>query len=127
MGSRSFFLKQMGPFGLGAGQFHFLLALYRNDSVSQDSLTERMMVDKATTTRALKKLESEGYVRREKDPKDKRKHMVFLTEKGWDIRPDILEVLERWTSLLLRDFTDEEKDQLFEYLERLERNSGDSQ
>ena len=59
----SFLSKSYEKYDIGTGQYQFLIQLYLDDGISHDTLTERVSVDKATTTRAIKKLEIAGYVR----------------------------------------------------------------
>ena len=123
MKARIYLQKELEPYGIGSGQYHFLLVLYQMDGCSQEELTQKVLVDKATTTRALSKLESLGYITRVRDPVDGRRYIVNLTEKGWELRPKIREVLDRWTSTILEGFTSHEKEQLLDLLERMELNS----
>ena len=72
IGHSFFFDELFEKYGIGSGNFGYLMCLYREDGVLQDSLTKKLNVDKATTTRALIKLESLGYISRMSDPDDKR-------------------------------------------------------
>ncbi len=85
--------RELDKYGIGSGQFIFLLALSDKDGVSQDALTEFVRVDKATTGRAVKKLAEEGFIVREKNPEDKRAYQIYLTEKGKRMLPVVREVL----------------------------------
>ncbi len=123
MKARVYLQKELEPYGIGSGQYHFLLVLFQMDGCSQEELTQKVLVDKATTTRALSKLESLGYIKRGRDPVDGRRYIVNLTQKGWELKPKIKEVLERWTSTILEGFTSHEKEQLLDLLERMEINS----
>ena len=123
MGINQYLHKELEPYGIGAGQFHFLICLYKRDGISQEELTERLTVDKATTTRAIGKLEKEGYVIREKDPSDRRKYRVWLTPKAIDLRPKVKRILKQWTSGILVGFDSDEREILFDFLERMEKNS----
>jgi DNA-binding MarR family transcriptional regulator len=125
MTSRSYLNREMEPMGIGSGQYYFLMVLYRMDGASQDKITERVMVDKATTTRAISKLETLGLVERRRDPSDRRKYIVSITKEGWDLRPRIREILNRWTESVLKGFETDERERLMDYLERLEINSED--
>ena len=88
----SFLSKEYKNYDIGSGQYLFLLSLYIEDGVSHEILTERMAVDKATTTRAIMKLEESGYVRRETNACDKRKYHIFLTPKALEQTDEILRI-----------------------------------
>ena len=66
-----FINKEVSEYGIGSGQFMFLLELYINDGKNQEEIAETLKIDKGTTARALKKLEEQGFVTRIKDENDK--------------------------------------------------------
>ena len=74
-----------------------------------------MAVDKATTTRAIMKLEEEGYVKRIVDKDDKRKYQIFLTDKAKEKKEEILEIGSRWEKRLISCLEQEE----FEILQNI--------
>lgn len=107
--AQSYITHQLRPYNIGSGQYIFLLALYRQDGINQEELTRELLIDKATTARALSKLEQEGYVKRERDPVDKRAYRVFITGKARKVRPIIYQTVRDWSDLLCADLNDEEK------------------
>lgn len=115
--------RALEPYGLGSGQYIFLLFLYRMEGASQDEITEKLMVDKATTARAMKKLETEGYVTRIRDEEDRRVHHLHVTEKGLKFKPILKTILDEWTSGLTRGLPEDEKEYLLDLLSKLERNA----
>ncbi|CAM3785333.1 MULTISPECIES: MarR family winged helix-turn-helix transcriptional regulator [Paenibacillus] len=78
---------------LGFGQHMFLLMLSRKEGMNQKTLSEQLLLDKTTTAKAIRKLELEGYVRKEMDPADLRNHQLFLTDAGKAVVPKIEEAL----------------------------------
>lgn len=83
-----------------------------DDGISHDTLTERVSVDKATTTRAIKKLEIAGYVRLELNKNDKRKYHIFLTDKAKELKDEIFQVYYLWEELLVKSLSEEEIENL---------------
>lgn len=104
----SFISKELSGLGVGSGQFMFLLELYSRDGRSQEDLAEALNIDKGTTARAIKKLEEEGFLTREKDEVDKRVYKLYLTDKGKGIKESIYEVLSKWEIHLTSNLTEEE-------------------
>lgn len=84
---------QLQPFRIGSGQFSFLLTIAGKEGITQKELSEELLIDKTTTAKAIKKLEAEGYVRRETNPADNRYHLLYLTENGKEILPKVAAVL----------------------------------
>lgn len=99
------------------------MMLYRNDGVNQETIAKTLNIDKATSARAIKKLEEEGYVRRERNDYDKRNYLVFLTDKAEKLKPTIKTILQTWTNHLLKGITQEEKEQIYSILEKIAKNS----
>ncbi|MDY9924909.1 MarR family transcriptional regulator [Methanosarcina sp.] len=106
----AYMAKELEEYGIGSGQFDFLMVLYRKDGISQENLARILKVSKATSTRAIQSLEKEGYVYRQRDENDLRAYRVYLTEKGREMREIILEKLISFLDTLLSDFTPEEKE-----------------
>ena len=111
----SFLSRAYKDYNIGAGQYQFLISLYMEDGVSHDVLTEKMIVDKATTTRAVMKLEQEGYVTRVLNEDDKRKYHIFLTDKAKDKKEEILAIARTWDAEISKCLTEEE----LKYLDRI--------
>jgi DNA-binding MarR family transcriptional regulator len=115
--------EALKPYGLGSGQYIFLLTLFKEDGISQDTLTERLLVDKATTARALGKLEAEGYVERVVNETDRRKIRINLTVKGRHFEPTMKRILDEWIGGITKDLTPDEEEKLLDLLRRVERNA----
>ncbi len=115
--------QQLNPYGIGSGQFPFLMILYRKDGINQETLAEELKIDKATCARAIHKLQELGYIRRERDKKDKRCYNVYLTDKAKQLHTTCKTILRTWTNQLLHDFTQDEQEDLFTYLERITTNA----
>lgn len=115
--------NQLSPYGIGGGQFIYLLILYMQDGISPEKLAGILNIDKGTTTVAVKKLLKEGYIRREPNPMDKRSYKIYLTEKAEKIQGEFKKVLSLWTELLTKDFTKTEKLEASTYLKRMHDNA----
>lgn len=116
--------QQFKKHNIGNGQHYmFLLPLFHNDGTTQEQLSLKLNVDKATTARAVKKLEQEGYILRKIDETDKRAFRLCLTNKAINIKPDIYEILTDWKNSLTNGFTEEEKEQALSLLERMSFNA----
>jgi DNA-binding MarR family transcriptional regulator len=63
-------------------QYSVLLALARNGPMQMSKLSEHMLVAPANTTGLVDRMERKGYVRRRRDPKDRRLYVVEPTKRG---------------------------------------------
>ncbi|EAC2628197.1 MarR family transcriptional regulator [Listeria monocytogenes] len=115
--------KKLLETGLNIGQLRYLWTLYKEDGISQESMAKRFMVDKASVTRHIKRLEELGMIRREIDAKDRRIQRIFVTETGFQMRDLIEEVTAEWSALLTANFSEKEKDDLMHLMGRLSDNA----
>jgi DNA-binding MarR family transcriptional regulator len=69
---------------IGISQRHYLALhfLSEPDGVPQQQLSEILCIDANNTVLLLNELEDAGLVRRERDPADRRRHRVHLTDTG---------------------------------------------
>lgn len=118
-----YFSKRFSKFEIGSGQYLFLLNLYKNPGITQEELTEKVKLDKATTARAIKKLEDKGYVRRIKKECDRRAYMLELTEKAEQIKEEVFLIMEEWEDKIRNCFTNEESEELMKLLNKLSKSS----
>jgi DNA-binding MarR family transcriptional regulator len=115
--------NELKPYNIGSGQFNLLMALYHKDGINQETLTQSLKLDKATTARAITKLIKEGYVTRQKDDLDLRAYKIFLTKKAKKMEPIIKKILSRWTKTLLSGFTEDERKLFLDFLKRTVQNA----
>lgn len=108
---------------LGQGQVKYLMVLFEGDERTQDQIAHVLNMDKATTARAVRKLEDHGYVTRRPHETDRRSHLVCLTEKARELEPVIRQILDGWTATLTEGFTEEERELSIQLLKRMAENA----
>ena len=72
----------LAPYGLTAAEEPFYMSLYYVEGITQEELTALVYADKASTARRVKSLEAKGLLRRERDPADRRRNRLYLTEEA---------------------------------------------
>jgi len=120
---QAYIARELAPYEVGKGQHHFLARLFQEDGVSQKDLAEFLQMDKGSVAHALRRLEGNGYIAREKDVGDQRISRVYLTEKAKHMRVSFFSVLSSQTDVLAEGFTDEERHQALALLERMAENA----
>lgn len=80
------------PMGLTHPQYLVMLALWEEEPLSVTELSRRLDLDPATLSRLLRRLETAGLVRRDRNPADERSLAVALTSRGRDLRAQALAV-----------------------------------
>ena len=91
----------LNEIGLHVGQEMILCALWDNEGVTQTELADLLLIQPATVTNALRRLEREGYVDRRQDPDDQRISRVFSTDEGRNLKEAIQ---EKWGQLERESF-----------------------
>jgi DNA-binding MarR family transcriptional regulator len=115
--------RQLSNYDISNGQYIFLNALYKQDGISQEEISDYLKIDKGTTAKVIMQLEKEAYIIRRVDETDKRSKKVFLTEKGLKIKPIVRKTLENWTDALWIGFTEDEKKLTLKMIERIANNA----
>ena len=80
------------PLGLTHPQYLVMLALWGDEPLSVTELSRMLELDAATLSRLLKRLETAGLVRRDRNPDDERSLAVGLTPQGRELRQRALQV-----------------------------------
>ena len=82
--------------GLCTGQEMLLCGLWEKEGMTQTELAHYVMIQPATVTNMLQRLEREGFVERRPDSEYQRISRVYTTAKGRDIEEG---VQEKWSQL----------------------------
>ncbi|WP_280234774.1 MarR family winged helix-turn-helix transcriptional regulator [Nocardia cyriacigeorgica] len=70
--------------GLGVGEHLVLKMLAETGACAQQTLSAELRIDRSVMVNICDGLERSGYVRRERNPRDRRSYAVTLTETGRD-------------------------------------------
>ncbi len=115
--------EKIKQYGLSEGQAVYLMALYHNDGIRQEDLCKSINIDKGTTAKALKKLESSGYVSRQRDSLDRRAYRIHLTDKALALKDDIKSIYMGWTDVLANEMSEQQRDSAIELLKIMSENA----
>ena len=90
----------LDPYDLTYTGYITLMALWEKDGVNVKELGKKLFLDSGTLTPLLKKLEAVGYVERKRDPKDERNMHVYLTERGVELKKEMVNLPKELLSSL---------------------------
>ena len=76
-------------------QYITMMVMWEKKSVNVKTLGECLYLDSGTLTPVLKKLESKGYITRERSEKDERNLVVSITDSGMKLRDKAVEIPSR--------------------------------
>lgn len=91
----SFYRPVLDPLGLTHPQYLVMLALWERAPRSLTDLADELALEPATASPLVKRLESQGLVRRERRANDERRLDITLTPDGAALREQALSVPER--------------------------------
>jgi DNA-binding MarR family transcriptional regulator len=118
-----FLNDKMGNMDITAGQFPFIVVLSNEEGITQDELAAHFHIDKGTVARALRKLEDKEYLFRKVDSLNRRRYLIYLTEKGRNAVPILINIEKEWENSMCSKFSEVEYNNLFDILKVLAINS----
>ncbi len=101
--------QEMAEYGLRSVHISCLYYLYISGGLTATELCERCEEDKATISRALDHLESEGYLTCPSKTAKRYKSTLVLTEKGMDVGKKIADKIDGVLDEISDSLTEEER------------------
>jgi MarR family transcriptional regulator, temperature-dependent positive regulator of motility len=114
---------KMENMDITAGQFPFISVLSDEEGISQEELADHFHIDKGTVARALRKLEDNEYLFRKVDSLNRRRYLIYLTEKGREAVPTLINIEKEWENSMCSKFSQDDYNNLFDILKVLAVNS----
>lgn len=114
--------ERLSKFEITAAEEPFFMAIQRYEGATQEDLTALVGVDKAVTTRAIRSLESKGYLIRKRDDQDRRQNRVYPTEAVFRIGDSLHHELLCLNHELVKGLSQEQLRVLSEALSVIEDN-----
>lgn len=102
------FGRRLESKGITRIQWIALYYLGINSDISQKDLALKMSVKDSSIARLLDRMERDNLVRREKSIVDRRITKVVLTDKGKEMREELLPEGEKFSNILLNGISEEE-------------------
>ena len=103
-------------------QGRILYVLWQEDGVPIKIISEKSGLAITSLTTMLERMEKNGLISRKTDEADKRKTLLFLTDKAKELKEAYDSVSNEMGTIYYRDFTDKEILQFEEYLNRIRVN-----
>jgi DNA-binding MarR family transcriptional regulator len=113
------FMEETGDFDVTPVQFAILNALIDDPGEDQVTLAGRVAFDAATSGSVISRLESKGWVRREADPADKRRKLLWVTPDGEQVALRMKRAVVRAQARIVAPLDAAERSQLVALLAKL--------
>ena len=124
LGDRVFekILTAQGIEAFNGAQGRILYVLWQEDGVPIKTIAERCGLAITSLTTMLERMEKSGLIIRQQDSGDKRKTLIFLSDKAKALKEDYDAVSDRMSAIFYQGFTEEEIRNFEEHLERIRLN-----
>ena len=103
-------------------QGRILYVLWQKDGIPIKSLSEKCGLAITSLTTMLERMENHGLISRVQAKTDKRKTLLYLTEKSRSLKSEYDAVSEKMSAIYYEGFSDKEVTQFEHYLERIRKN-----
>jgi DNA-binding MarR family transcriptional regulator len=109
-------------YDLTKGQYLYLVRICENPGIIQEKLAELIKVDRTTASRAIRKLEINGFIEKRDDKHNQKINKLFPTEKGKNVYPFIKRENDYSNTEALAGFSEIEIETIFTLLQRVRKN-----
>ncbi len=113
---------ELDSYGVGSGQHFLLFLVHQHPGITQNEVSRKTGIDKATAAKGLARLEQLGYLERIPDRSDRRVRRLYLTGAGTSLIPAIKASFRQVTEVCSAELTEEELDELFRLLDKVEHS-----
>lgn len=124
LGDRIFekILSEKNIDAFNGAQGRILYVLWHEDGIPIRALSDRCGLAITSLTTMLERMEKQGLITRLQDTKDKRKTLLYLTDKAHELKQDYDSVSLRMGQIYYQGFSEEEIVRFEGYLDRISRN-----
>lgn len=107
---------------VGQGQPRILKELRERGTMTQKELADICILDVATMSRTLDRLEQSGLIKRENNPESRRSWNISLTQDGEKMADKAIEIFDMTDEIFCKGITEEELNTLCEISSKIENN-----
>lgn len=104
------------------GQWFFLRALWIEEGLSQRELSRRVRTTEPTTVSALRLLERNGLIERVRNADDRRTINIYLTERGRNLKAELLPYALELTGIATTGISDDEFAEFRRLIHKMKQN-----
>lgn len=110
-------LQNCGVEEFNGPQGNILYVLWRKDTIPIVEIAEKTGLAKNTLTVMLDRMEENGLVFRKQSADDRRKTLICLTEKAYELEKDYNRVSQQMNDLFFQNLSEKEIEELEKYLD----------
>lgn len=105
-------------------QFQIIMYLHNhpNEEVCQKDLELETKINKASVTTSLDSLEDKDIIKRNKSHTDKRRNIISLTDKAWNIHKEMERKSDELEKQAVRDIDRNDLEKFFDVMDKITEN-----
>ena len=103
MKRREFINGHFPELQMTGGEFRIILFVDFLPGTNQRQLAEKLHINNSSIARQVRKLEDNNLLYRQRCEEDRRNYMLFLTDKGKEIAPEIRRLNREWNKITTDD------------------------
>lgn len=88
----------------------YIIKICDNPGLSQENIVNELHIDRGAVARAVKQLESDGYIIRTNAPGDKRQYSIYPTARAQETCQRIRNIVADCENFLSQDLTEVERE-----------------
>ncbi len=115
--------ERLKDFNISAGELSFFIAITDMEGITQEKLSSYLRMNKGTTAKAVKSLETKGYVIKRIPESDKRSYNLYPTAKAVELRKRIRKLAFEWNDILLKGFDKKRRKEAALIIEKMAKNA----
>lgn len=101
-------MKKIGMEKVVPSHGGILMALFKNEELTMTEISIMVSKERSTVTTLVNKLIKQGYIKQSKNPNDNRSNIVYLTQKGRDLKASFLKISEQLFEIEYKGLNEEE-------------------
>ena len=120
--SKALFTQRIKQFDISPEQWSLVFRTVESKGLTQKELSDSTYKDQANITRSIDRLEKKSLLKRVPNHNDRRIINIFPTEDAINLVDTIIPISSEFNSILTKDFSEEEKQQLIKLLNKVYEN-----
>ncbi|CAM4136287.1 MarR family winged helix-turn-helix transcriptional regulator [Saccharibacillus endophyticus] len=110
------------PYGLSKNQYIYLVRICENPGIIQEEIVYMVKVDRSTASRAIEKLERDGFIQKEQESDNRKNKALYPTEKGKEMYAFLRKEDDYSNAAAVKGLSAEEEETLLRLLQKVRAN-----
>ena len=118
--------SRLAKHNIPIGQWYYLRVLWQEDGLTQKALSDQLGIMGPTTVVALRAMERDGLIERVRNPSDRRKINIYLSEKGKALEEELSPYIQDINMQAAGEIDKDDLEAFKRVCEKIRSNLGDT-